>query len=106
MKLYRLEEKDTPTKLEILFKKNLYSLAINLAHSQKYDDASISEIFKKYGDHLYRYFDGMTRVIRFDCLNKSEIGFWLHLARQITMVRWHNIFEQLDNLNHLTSFGR
>ena len=54
--LYRLEEKDTPTKLEILFKKNLYLLAINLAHSQKYDDASISEIFKKYGDHLYRYY--------------------------------------------------
>ncbi|CAG8703669.1 27714_t:CDS:10 [Gigaspora margarita] len=39
-KLYRLEEKDTPTKLEILFKKNLYLLAINLAHSQKYDDAA------------------------------------------------------------------
>ncbi|CAJ0917873.1 15148_t:CDS:10 [Entrophospora sp. SA101] len=47
-------EKDTPTKLEILFKKNLYLLAINLAHSQKYDDTSISEIFKKYGDHLYK----------------------------------------------------
>lgn len=30
-------------------------LAINLAHSQKYDDASIAEIFKKYADHLYSY---------------------------------------------------
>ncbi|ORZ19627.1 hypothetical protein BCR42DRAFT_459850 [Absidia repens] len=52
-KLYRLDEKDTPTKLEILFKLNLYVLAINLAHMQKYDDASIADIFKKYGDHLY-----------------------------------------------------
>ncbi|CDH55166.1 vacuolar membrane protein [Lichtheimia corymbifera JMRC:FSU:9682] len=52
-KIYHLDEKDTPTKLEILFKLNLYVLAINLAHSQKYDDASIAEIFKKYADHLY-----------------------------------------------------
>ncbi|KAI9033781.1 hypothetical protein CLU79DRAFT_725381 [Phycomyces nitens] len=52
-KIYQLDEKDTPTKLEILFKLNLYVLAINLAHMQKYDDASVSEIFKKYGDHLY-----------------------------------------------------
>lgn len=52
-KLYRLEEKDTFTKLDILFKKSLFQLAINLAHSQKYDDASIAEIFRKYGEHLY-----------------------------------------------------
>ncbi|CAO3619104.1 unnamed protein product [Mucor hiemalis] len=59
-KLYHLDEKDTPTKLEILFKLNLYVLAINLAHMQKYDDASIAEIFKKYGDYLYNKgdFDG------------------------------------------------
>ncbi|CAG8448752.1 2420_t:CDS:10 [Acaulospora colombiana] len=66
-KLYRLDEKDTPTKLEILFKNNMYSLAVNLAHSQKYDDASISEIFRKYGDHLYseaKYEDAMTQYIR------------------------------------------
>ncbi|KAG0233879.1 hypothetical protein BGW42_007086 [Actinomortierella wolfii] len=52
-KVYRLDEMDTSVKLDILFKKNMYVLAINLAHSQKYDDASISEIIKKYGDHLY-----------------------------------------------------
>lgn len=65
--LYHLDEKDTPTKLEILFKLNLYVLAINLAHMQKYDDTSISEIFKKYGDHLYNKgdFDGsMEQYIR------------------------------------------
>lgn len=44
---------DTSVKLDVLFKKNMYLLAINLAHNQKYDNASISEIIKKYGDHLY-----------------------------------------------------
>ncbi|ORX60289.1 hypothetical protein DM01DRAFT_1361468 [Hesseltinella vesiculosa] len=66
-KLYRLEEKDTPTKLEILFKLNLYMLAINLAHMQKYDAASIADIFKKYGDHLYsraNYDGAMDQYIR------------------------------------------
>ncbi|KAG0185380.1 hypothetical protein DFQ28_009464 [Apophysomyces sp. BC1034] len=66
-KVYHLDEKDTPTKLEILFKLNLYVLAINLAHMQKYDDASIAEIFKKYGDHLYSkgdYDGAMEQYIR------------------------------------------
>ncbi|KAI7865362.1 hypothetical protein BDF14DRAFT_1826351 [Spinellus fusiger] len=66
-KIYHLDEKDTPTKLEILFKLNLYVLAINLAHMQKYDNASISEIFKKYGDHLYAkgdYDGAMEQYIR------------------------------------------
>ncbi|KAI8352515.1 hypothetical protein BD560DRAFT_408869 [Blakeslea trispora] len=66
-KLYHLDEKDTPTKLEILFKLNLYVLAINLAHTQKYDDTSIAEIFKKYGDYQYNkgdYDGSMEQYIR------------------------------------------
>ncbi|KAL1924471.1 uncharacterized protein VTP21DRAFT_4125 [Calcarisporiella thermophila] len=66
-KLYALEEKDTPTKLDILLKKNLYLLAINLARSQKYDDTGIADIFKKYGDHLYSkgdYEGAMQQYIR------------------------------------------
>jgi vacuolar protein sorting-associated protein 11 len=54
-KFYRLEEKDTQTKLENLFKKNLYPVAINLAYSQQLDHASIVDIYRRYGDHLYRY---------------------------------------------------
>jgi hypothetical protein len=53
VQLYQVQEKDTQTKLETLFKKNLYSVAIDLAHSQQYDYNSITDIFRKYGDHLY-----------------------------------------------------
>ncbi|KAF9978820.1 hypothetical protein BGZ73_000089 [Actinomortierella ambigua] len=66
-KLTRLKELDTSVKLDILFRKNMYVLAINLAHNQKYDNASLAEIIKKYGDHLYEKgdFDGaMTQYIR------------------------------------------
>lgn len=51
--MIRLDENDTKTKLETLFKKNLYPTAINLARSQSYNDGLI-DIFTQYGDHLYR----------------------------------------------------
>lgn len=55
-----MEEKDTQTKLDILFKKNLYSVAISLAQSQNLDPSSIADIYRGYGDHLYTKgdFDG------------------------------------------------
>ncbi|KAL6049387.1 Vacuolar protein sorting-associated protein 11 [Balamuthia mandrillaris] len=61
--LFQLEEKDTQTKLETLFKRNLYPVAIALAHSQNYDYNSIIDIFRKYGDHLYGKgdYDGAIR---------------------------------------------
>jgi hypothetical protein len=52
-KIFQLTEKDTQTKLETLFKKHLYSTAIELAHSSQYDANAIVDIFRKYGDHLY-----------------------------------------------------
>ncbi|XP_064424845.1 vacuolar protein sorting-associated protein 11 homolog [Latimeria chalumnae] len=52
-KLSVLQEKDTQTKLEMLFKKNLFVMAINLAKSQHLDADGLSEIFRQYGDHLY-----------------------------------------------------
>lgn len=81
-KVYRLDEKDTPSKLEILFKQNLYVLAINLAHMQKYDDASIVEIFKKYGDHLYikgDYDGAMEQYLR--TIGKLEPSYVIRKVR-------------------------
>ncbi|KAJ3287175.1 Vacuolar protein sorting-associated protein 11 [Borealophlyctis nickersoniae] len=69
-KMHRLEEKDLDTKLDILFKKNMYALAINLVtspaqtsesaaealpqtSSSEYDYGTVVEIYKRYGDWLY-----------------------------------------------------
>lgn len=46
-------EKDLQSKLSLLFKKNLYDLAIRIAKSQHYDADGLMEIFRQYGDHLY-----------------------------------------------------
>ncbi|CAJ0917859.1 15143_t:CDS:10 [Entrophospora sp. SA101] len=91
-------EKDTPTKLEILFKKNLYLLAINLAHSQKYDDTSISEIFKKYGDHLYNngdYEGAMTQYIR--TIGQLEPSYIIR--KFLDAQRIHNLVNYLQELH-------
>ncbi|KAG0007124.1 hypothetical protein BGZ65_006007 [Modicella reniformis] len=66
-RVYRLDETDTSEKLDILFKNNMYLLAIKLAHNQKYDNTSISEIIRKYGDYLYDkgdYDGAMSQYVR------------------------------------------
>ncbi|KAJ8946786.1 hypothetical protein NQ314_008769 [Rhamnusium bicolor] len=50
--MYHLDEKDLQSKLSLLFKKNLYDVAIRIAKSQQYDSDGLVNIFKQYGDHL------------------------------------------------------
>ncbi|XP_075980170.1 vacuolar protein sorting 11 [Anticarsia gemmatalis] len=51
--IFFLEEKDLQSKLSLLFKKNLYDVAIRIASSQHYDAEGLTDIYKQYGDHLY-----------------------------------------------------
>lgn len=51
--LHHLDEKDLQSKLMLLFKKNLYDVAIRIAKSQQYDSDGLIDIFRQYGDHLY-----------------------------------------------------
>ncbi|XP_050309231.1 vacuolar protein sorting-associated protein 11 homolog isoform X2 [Anthonomus grandis grandis] len=50
--MYHLDERDLQSKLSLLFKKNLYDVAIRIAKSQQYDLDGLVDIFKQYGDHL------------------------------------------------------
>ncbi|OWM75442.1 hypothetical protein CDL15_Pgr021606 [Punica granatum] len=59
-------EKDMESKLDLLFKKNLYTVAINLVQSQQADAAATAEVLRKYGDHLYSkqdYDEAMAQYI-------------------------------------------
>ncbi|CAK8684034.1 unnamed protein product [Clavelina lepadiformis] len=60
-----LQEIDIHQKLEMLFKKNLYSLAVNLAKSQDLGKEGLIDIFKQYGDHLYSKGDYDTAIIQY-----------------------------------------
>ncbi|XP_047307457.1 vacuolar protein-sorting-associated protein 11 homolog [Impatiens glandulifera] len=59
-------EKDMESKLDMLFKKNLYTVAINLVQSQQADAAATAEVLRKYADHLYvkqDYDEAMSQYI-------------------------------------------
>ena len=43
------------TRLEILFQKELYSVAVNMAVNYKFDKDRMADVYKRYGDYLYEY---------------------------------------------------
>lgn len=51
--LYHLDEKDLQSKLNSLYKKNMFDTAVKIAKNNQYDAEGLSGIFKQYGDHLY-----------------------------------------------------
>lgn len=62
-----LRELSTATKLDILFRKHMYSVAISLSDNSDQDYATVLDIYRMYADHLYAKgdFDGaVTQYIR------------------------------------------
>ncbi|XP_054853684.1 vacuolar protein sorting-associated protein 11 homolog isoform X2 [Eublepharis macularius] len=102
-KLHALQEKDTQTKLEMLFKKNLFEMAINLARSHHLDSDGLSEIFRQYGDHLYNKgnHDGaIQQYIR--TIGKLEPSYVIR--KFLDAQRIHNLTAYLQML-HLQSLA-
>eukprot|EP00918_Siedleckia_nematoides_P018931 GHVU01040411.1.p1 GENE.GHVU01040411.1~~GHVU01040411.1.p1 ORF type:complete len:904 (-),score=100.20 GHVU01040411.1:521-3232(-) len=97
-KLYHLREKDTQTKLDLLFRKNLYQLAINLAQSQQYDEDGIIEIFTQYGDHLYSKGDHDGAIQQYiKTIGKLEASYVIR--KFLDSSRIHNLTAYLQALH-------
>ncbi|ESO93774.1 hypothetical protein LOTGIDRAFT_182193 [Lottia gigantea] len=97
-KLYQLQEKDTQTKLDMLFKKNNYTLAISLAKSQQYDHDGLIDIFTQYGDHLYSKGDhdgAIDQYIR--TIGKLEASYVIR--KFLDAQRIHNLTKYLQALH-------
>lgn len=60
--LYRYHEKTLQQKLEILYQRNLFILAINLAQKSGIGTLQQNVIFRKYGDFLYQKGDYDTAM--------------------------------------------
>jgi len=61
-RLYRYHEKTFQQKLETLYQRNLYVLAISLAQKYKADPVQQNVIFRRYGDYLYQKGDYDTAM--------------------------------------------
>ncbi|TEB39465.1 hypothetical protein FA13DRAFT_1750921 [Coprinellus micaceus] len=86
-----LEEKSTAAKLDMLYRKSLYQIALNLAKTQSLEDSSVADIHQQYGDHLYTkgdYDGSMQQYLQ-------TIGFFLDSQRI------HNLVTYLQELHSL-----
>ncbi|TFK46662.1 hypothetical protein OE88DRAFT_880671 [Heliocybe sulcata] len=48
-----LQERPTAAKLDMMYQRGQYLLALNVAKTQRLDDSSVADIHRQYGDHLY-----------------------------------------------------
>ena len=48
-----LQEKPTPEKLDMLYRKAQHLTALSLARTQNLDASSVADIHRQFGDHLY-----------------------------------------------------
>lgn len=51
--MWRYHEKELSQKLEILYQRNLYTLAISLAQKSGLEDSRLKDIYRRYADYLY-----------------------------------------------------
>ncbi|KAL8144386.1 hypothetical protein V2J09_017418 [Rumex salicifolius] len=91
-------EKDMESKLDLLFKKNLYTVAINLVQSQQADAVATAEVLRKYGDHLYGkqdFDEAMAQyILTIGYLEPSYV-----IQKFLDAQRIHNLTNYLEKLH-------
>ncbi|KAJ5256905.1 hypothetical protein N7478_013009 [Penicillium angulare] len=97
-KVFRYREKSLQQRLEILYDRNLYILAINLAQKTGIDQLQQNAIYRKYGDFLYQrgdYDTAMQQYLRaIDNTEPSQV-----IRKYLDTQRIHNLIEYLEELH-------
>ncbi|EAW06717.1 tethering complex subunit PEP5 [Aspergillus clavatus NRRL 1] len=97
-KVFRYHEKSLQQKLEILYQRNLYILAINLAQKKGIDTLQQNAIYRKYGDFLYQkgdYDTAMQQYLRaIDNTEPSQV-----IRKYLDTQHIHNLIEYLEELH-------
>jgi len=85
--LYRYHEKTFQQKLDILYQRDLYVLAINLAQKLGVDAAQQNVIHRKYGDYLYQKGDYDTAMQQYlKAIDNTEPS---QVIRKVPFIREH-----------------
>ncbi|TLD34113.1 hypothetical protein PspLS_00951 [Pyricularia sp. CBS 133598] len=97
-KISRYHEKPLQQRLEMLYQRNLYLLAIELAQKSDMDARQQNVIFRKFGDHLYQkgdYDGAMTQYIKaIDSTEPSRV-----IRKFLDTQRIHNLISYLEQLH-------
>lgn len=77
VKVHRYHEKTLQQRLEMLYQRNMFPLALDLAQKARLDAKQQSAIYKRFGDHLYQkadYDNAMVQYIRaIDTTEPSQV---------------------------------
>lgn len=97
-KVFRYHEKSLQQRLEMIYQRNLYTLAIEIAHKSGMDGQQLNVIYRKYGDYLYQkgnYDEAMTQYIKaIDSTEPSQV-----IRKFLDTQRIHNLIEYLEELH-------
>ncbi|KAF2813315.1 vacuolar protein sorting-associated protein 11 [Mytilinidion resinicola] len=97
-KIFRYHEKPFAQKLELLYQRDLYPYAINLAQKAGLDATQKNVILRKYGDFLYRKQDYDTAMQMYlkaiDNTEPSQV-----IRKFLDTQRIHNLIEYLEELH-------
>ena len=91
-------EKDLSSKVDILFKKNLYPIAISLAVSSSSDPSLIVDIYQQFGDHCYAKFDYDQAIAQYiETIGYTEPSYVIR--KFLDAQRIHNLTKYLQSLH-------
>ncbi|KAF2667692.1 vacuolar protein sorting-associated protein 11 [Microthyrium microscopicum] len=97
-KILKYREKTFQQQLELLFQRDLYMLAINLAQKLGADVSQQNIIYRKYGDYLYQkqdYDTAMQQYLRaIDNTEPSQV-----IRKFLDTQRIHNLIDYLEELH-------
>lgn len=100
-KLYRYHEVSLQDKLDILYARNLYILAINLAQKAGVGESKLRAIYRKYADYLYGKgdWDGSMQWYIKALGPVNEEGVSTVIRKFLDTQRIHNLIEYLEELH-------
>ena len=91
-------EKDLSSKMDVLFKKNLYPIAISLALSSSSDPSLIVDIYQQYGDHCYAKGDYDQAILQYcETIGATEPSYVIR--KFLDAQRIHNLTKYLQVLH-------
>ncbi|PHH68664.1 hypothetical protein CDD80_7363 [Ophiocordyceps camponoti-rufipedis] len=97
-KVNQYREKALQQRLEMLYQRNMFPLAIELAQNSGLDFKQQSLIYRKFGDHLYQkgdYDGAMVQYIRaIDTTEPSQV-----IRKFLDTQRIHNLIQYLEQLH-------
>ncbi|KAF9874554.1 vacuolar membrane protein [Colletotrichum karsti] len=97
-KVNRFHEKSLQQRLEMLYQRNMFPLAIELAQKSGLDATQQSGIFRRFGDHLYQkadYDGAMVQYIKaIDTTEPSQV-----IRKFLDTQRIHNLIQYLEQLH-------